>query len=368
VEFLATFDDASVTDLRDRLARARFPEPATMEGWSQGVPLAEMRRLTAYWRDGYDWERLRARLTSVPQIMVSVDGLDVHAIHVRSSRPDAVPLLLTHGWPSTCYEFLEVIPLLTEPDDGPAFHVVCPSLPGYGFSGRPDGPGWDADRIADAWATLMTELGHDHFVAQGGDWGALVSTQLAIRHRDRLLGLHLTMPLATSTHGDRADVTPFEQHGLDRERDYRRSGFAYAVTQCTRPQTIGYALVDSPVALCAWVVEKLHDWSGRDEAGQSLLDDDTMLDIVSVYWLTGTGASSARLYLEALRMDLDVPVDVPTGCSIFAHEIIRPPRSAVARRYRDLRSWQEVARGGHFAASEVPQEFAHQVQAFVTLL
>lgn len=358
--------DDLVADLRDRLARTRLPEAET--GPDQGIGLDVVRRLLARWRDDYDWARLGERIGSVPQVRVAVDGLTHHALHVRSPRPDAVPLLLAHGWPSTPYEFLDVLPLLTEPAEGPAFHVVCPALPGYAFSDRPSETGWGPGRTADAWADLMGVLGYDRFVAQGGDWGAIVTTALAVRRPDRLLGLHLTMPTARTTDADTVDLSAFEQHGEDRTRAFRRTGSGYSRLQRTRPQTIGYALLDSPVALLAWVAEKLLAWSGRDLSGRPLLDDDAVLDVVSLYWLTGTGASAARMYAESRLGDVDDPVLVPTGCSIFADEVVRTPRSAVARRYRDLRYWAELPVGGHFAAAEVPEQFAAEVRAFAATL
>lgn len=357
-----------VAELHARLERTRWPEEETEPGWEQGPPLVEMRRLVDHWRDGYDWERFAARIASVPQLLVEIDGLDIHAIHVRSSDPDAVPLLLTHGWPSTCFEFLDVIRLLTEPEEGQAFHVVCPSLPGYGWSGKPAGPGWGVERTADAWVELMEALGYSRFIAQGGDWGAMVTTELGVRHPDRLLGVHLTMPMAAREEGDEDGASELQLAGLEREARFRKQGHGYNLLQRTRPQTIGYSLTDSPVGQCAWIVEKLNDWSGIDEAGRCLLDDDAMLDVVSTYWLTGTAASSARLYREAVGLDRATYVDVPTGVTVFPHEIIRPPRKAVERRYRGLNYWSEQDRGGHFAAAEVPDLFAGEVRAFVETL
>ena len=367
MDFTPVIEDAAITELGHRLDLTRWPQHETHA--DQGLPLDVLRDLVDHWRHHYDWDRLRARLASAPQVLVAVDGLDHHALHLRSSRADATPLLLGHGWPSTCFEFLEAARLLAEPeDDGRAFHVVCPSLPGYAFSGKPVEPGWGAARIADAWAGLMSELGYDAFLAHGGDWGATVATEMALRHPDRLTGLHLTMPIVAPTAEESAAATPDEQAGLARERAYRRGGFGYAQIQHTRPQTLGYALDDSPIGLCAWIAEKLRDWSGRDEAGRPLLSDDAILDIVSTYWLTRTGTSSARLYYEALRMDVSSAVTVPTGCSIFADEIIRPPRGAVARRYPNLRSWRTVERGGHFPAAEVPHQFAQEIRAFASVL
>jgi len=366
MNFSPRIDDDPIADLKDRLDRARWPDRETDP--SQGVPLDDLRALVEHWRHRYDWDRLRARLTSVPQVLVPIDGLEHHAVHLRSSRADATPLLLAHGWPSTCFEFLDAARLLVEPDEGPAFHVVCPSLPGYGFSGKPDEPGWNAARTADAWVALMGALGYQTFLAHGGDWGATVTTELALRSPERLSGLHLTMPIVVPTVVETTHVSDFERRGLERDRAYRRTGFGYAQIQLTRPQTLGYALDDSPIGLCAWIAEKLRDWSGRDATGRSLLSDDAMLDIVSVYWFTRTATTSARLYFESLRMDVVTPVTVPTGCSIFADEIIRPSRAAVARRYLDLRSWRTVDAGGHFPAAEVPERFADEVRAFAAAL
>lgn len=366
--FVPEVGGAQVADLRDRLSGTRWPEEATEPGGVQGPGLADLQELVAYWRDGYDWARLEKRVTSVPQVRVEVDGLGIHAIHVRSNRPDAVPLVLTHGWPSTCFEFLDVLPLLTDPEQGQAFHVVAPSLPGYGWSDRPSTTGWGVERTADAWAALMDALGYPAFMAHGGDWGAVISTALARRHSDRVLGLHVTLPMSKATEADREWASANERRGLEREDAYRKDGYAYAQVQRSRPQTIGYALVDSPAALCAWIAEKLWAWSDTGPEGASLLSADDVLDTVSIYWLTATGASAARLYREVDWRAQSGFVDVPSGCSIFPAEIIRPPRSAVARQYRDLRHWRELDRGGHFAAIEVPHLLATEIRDFAEVL
>jgi pimeloyl-ACP methyl ester carboxylesterase len=329
-----------------------------------------LRGLAERWVDGYDWDRYRARLARWPQVRLELQGLMTHAIHVPSSRPDAVPLLLGHGWPSTCFEFDRALPLLVDPPAGtPAFHVLCPSLPGYGYAGVPTEPGWGVGSTASWWAQLMTALGYPRFVVHGGDWGAMVATEMALRLPERLLGLHLTMPLARVGDDDRASASGAQADGVARERAFRREGFAYALVQATRPQSIGVALDDSPVGLLAWIGEKLDAWSGDDPDGRSLLDEDAVLDVVTTYWLTRTATSSARLYAESLRLDLDEPVaGVPTGCSVFAAEVVRPPRSAVERRYGPLVSWSEVPLGGHFPAAEVPEMFAEELRAFAELL
>lgn len=354
-----------VLDLRRRLEATRWPSASWDAG--HGTSLDRVTALAARWGHDYDFLRLEDRLRRHPQVKLEVDGLLHHALHVRSSDPTAVPLLLGHGWPSTCFEFDRVVERLTSGSEhAPAFHVVCPSLPGYAFSGRPTGPGWGPARTADAWVSLMSTLGHERFVVHGGDWGASVATEMALRHPDRLLGLHLSMPLVQVTEADRAlSSSSFEQAGADRERSFRRSGFAYALLQMTRPQTIGYALDDSPVGLLAWMAEKLDDWSGTRADGSSLLDDDAVLDVASVYWLTRSGTSAARMYAEGLRSDLDRPItDVATGCSIFGADVIQPPRAAVERRYRRLVMWSQCERGGHFPAAEVPDVFVAEIGAF----
>ncbi|MDR7254203.1 pimeloyl-ACP methyl ester carboxylesterase [Nocardioides sp. BE266] len=354
-----------VLDLRRRLASVRWPSASLDPG--HGTSLERMKHLVSRWERDYDFERLEQRLRTHPQIRLEVDGVLHHAVYLRSPDPAAVPLLLGHGWPSTCYEFDRVVERLTQASDhAPAFHVVCPSLPGYAYSGKPTEPGWGPARTADAWVSLMSALGHDRFVAHGGDWGASVSTELAIRHPDRLLGLHLSMPLVQVTEEDRAAVTTeLGRAGAERERAFRRSGYAYALLQMTRPQTIGYSLEDSPVGLLAWLTEKLDAWSDWHPDRSSFLDDDAVLDVTSVYWLTRSATSAARMYAEGLRSDLGRAVtEVPTGCSIFGADVIQPPRSAVERRYRRLVTWSELEHGGHFPAAEVPDIFIDEIRAF----
>lgn len=354
--------DADLADLRDRLRRTRWPEPATADGWAQGPPLDEVRRLCRYWADGYDWRATEARLNARPQFRTRIDGLGIHVVHVRSPRPGAVPLLLTHGWPGSIVEFDKVIGPLSED-----FHVVCPSLPGYGFSDRPAKPGWGVRRIADAWAELMTRLGYDRFVAQGHDWGTSVSTEIGRRHPARVLGLHLVPPLVAPDPATFADLTAAERAALA-DLDAGPAGDGYSLEQSTRPQTIGYGLVDSPAALCAWIVEKFQAWTDGD-----VLTDDDLLDNLMLYWLPGTGASAARLYWESFAevqarfRDPEVHdvVDVPVGCSVFPRENPRPSRRWAQRRFPDIRYWNEPPRGGHFAAFEQPGLFVAEVRACV---
>ena len=378
--FRIAVPDLVLDDLRERLRRTRWPEPETVGDWSQGVPRAYLQDLCAYWADGYRWRAREARLNALPQVRTRIDGLGIHAVHVRSPHPGALPLIVTHGWPGSIAELAKVVGPLADPpahggDAADAFHVVCPSLPGYGFSDRPSRPGWGVGRIAEAWIELMSRLGYDRFGAQGGDWGVSVSTAIGQRAPDRVVGLHLNPPLAAPDPATLDDLTDRERAALDDLDRARRWESGYAEQQATRPQTIGYSLVDSPAGLCAWIVEKFRAWTDCDGHPENVLDRDEMLDDVTIYWVTGTGASSARLYWESFRQVsrtfVDEVVDtvpVPTGGSIFPKEIPRPSRRWAERRYPDLRYWNELDRGGHFAAFEQPELFVDEVRAFFRLV
>jgi epoxide hydrolase len=369
--FRIDIPEADLDDLRDRLRRTRWPEPEPVGDWSQGTPLAYTRELCDYWRTGYDWRAAEARLNGFPQFRTEIDGVDIHFLHVRSPHQDALPLLMTHGWPGSVVEFGKVIGPLTDPeryggDRADAFHLVCPSLPGYGFSGKPDRPGWGVQNIADAWAELMGRLGYQRYAAQGGDWGATVTTALAIRHPGPLAGIHLNMVTAfpdRAARGSQEDLTPQEQAALASLAHYDKEDSGYSKQQSTRPQTIGYGLVDSPAALCAWIVEKFWSWTDCDGDPATVLTRDEMLDNIMLYWLPGTGASAARLYWESFRKPLPGPVTVPAGCSIFPKEIFRPSRRWAEQRFTDLRYWNELDKGGHFAAFEQPGTFVTEVRA-----
>ena len=319
--FLLEVPEAELSDLRRRLRATRWPEPEPVPDWSQGVPLAYLRDLCEYWADGYDWRRAEARLNALPQFQTEIDGLSIVFAHVRSPRPDALPLILTHGWPGSVVEFSKVIGPLSDPGDGgDAFHVVCPSLPGYGFSGRPDRAGWGVERIARAWAELMARLGYSRYGAAGSDWGTSVSTLLGQQDRAHVAGVHLVPPLAgpdPSTFGDLTDAERAAMESLEYAAEWD-SG--YSREHATRPQTVGYGLVDSPAFLAAWIVEKF--WSWADHAGslEDVLSRDDLLDNLMLYWLPGTGASAARLYWESIRQvnawiagPAGATVDVPVG-------------------------------------------------------
>jgi pimeloyl-ACP methyl ester carboxylesterase len=368
--------ESELRDLRERLGRTRWPERETVDDSSQGVPLAYVQELCAYWAEGYDWRATEARLNALPQFRTELDGLGIHFLHVRSPHAEALPLVLTHGWPGSVLEFEKVIGPLTDPtahggDAADAFHVVCPSLPGYGFSGRPDRPGWGVERIARAWIELMGRLGHTRYGAAGLDWGTSITTSVAQQDREHVAGIHVIPPLAPPDPATLDDLTDAEQAALDALERARTWDSGYAEEQGTRPQTVGYGLVDSPVGLCAWIVEKFWAWTDCDGRLENVVSRDELLDNLMLYWLPGTGASAARLYWESIRQvaqyisgPLGDTVDAPTGCSIFAKENQRPSRRWAERRFTDIRHWHEPDKGGHFAALEQPELFVGELRSF----
>jgi pimeloyl-ACP methyl ester carboxylesterase len=359
---------SALDDLRQRLAHARWPERETVADWSQGVPLARLSALVDYWRTDYDWRRCEATLNGFDQYRTEIDGLGIHFLHVRSPHADALPILITHGWPGSVIEFFKIIGPLTDPtahggDVRDAFHVVAPSLPGFGFSDRPAERGWDADRIARAWAELMHRLGYDRYVAQGGDWGSVVTTAMGRQRPAGLAGIHLNMPLVIPDPVPTAGLSVEEQRAVDRYQRFLSDGFGYFLQQATRPQTIGYALTDSPVGQAAWIYEKFQAWTDNDGDPEDALTRDEMLDVITLYWLTETAASSARMYLENAEVTGDPPViEMRVGCSIFPREIVPAPRSWAERVYPNLIHWNELDRGGHFAAFEQPALFTRELR------
>jgi pimeloyl-ACP methyl ester carboxylesterase len=353
-------------DLQARLAHTRWPEAECVDDWSQGIPLAYTRELAAYWANGYDWRSREAALNRFDQFTTEIGGLDIHFIHQRSPHEDALPLMITHGWPGSIVEFHKVIEPLVNPASGrpeDAFHVVCPSLPGYGFSGKPSETGWGVDKIAQAWETLMRRLGYDRYGAQGGDWGAAVTTQIG-RNRGHCVGIHLNMPIARPAAGSGGDLSEDEQQVLAAYAQHRRWGTGYSKQQSTRPQTLGYGLVDSPVGQLAWIVEKFWAWTDCDGHPENALSRDELLDNVMLYWATGSGASSARLYWESFNSFItDGRVELPTGVAAFPKEILRTPRRWCEAAY-NITHWSTMPRGGHFAAFEQPDLFVDDVRAF----
>jgi epoxide hydrolase len=372
--------ESELAELKLRLRLTRWPDAETVGDWSQGVPLSYLRELCDYWCDEYDWRATERRLNDLPQFETTLDGLNIQFIHVRSSHDEALPLVLTHGWPGSVIEFLKVIGPLTEPtrhggSARDAFHVVCPSLPGYGFSGKPAEPGWGVERIADAWAELMTRLEYQRFGAQGSDWGTSISTSLGQRHSERIIGIHLVPPLAPPDPSTLDDLTDREREALATIEHSARRDSGYSQEHATRPQTIGYALVDSPAALAAWIVDKFHAWTDNGGDLERVVSRDELLDNIMFYWLPGSGASSVRIYWESMAQvnewisgRVTDSVDVATGCSIFPKELQRPSRRWAERRFHDIRYWGEPARGGHFAALEQPELFVDELRAFFRLV
>lgn len=365
--FRIEIEEAELVDLKCRIAGTRWPEPATVDDWSQGAPLTYVRDLCEYWAQTYDWRAREARLNALPQFRTEVDDLGIHFLHVRSPVAEALPLVMTHGWPGSIVEFLEVIGPLTDPaahggDPADAFHLVCPSLPGYGFTDKPRVAGWGVERTARAWAELMSRLGYERYVAQGGDWGAAVTSALAIVDPTRIAGIHLNMIIAGPGRDATDDLTSAEQAALASMKYYEEWDSGYSKQQSTRPQTIGYSLLDSPAGLCAWIIEKFWSWTDTDGDPVAALGADRLLDNVMLYWLTRSGASSARMYWESFRGRPRGQVEVPTAVSIFPKEIFRPSRRWAERRYVNIVHWEELDRGGHFAAFEQPALFVEQVR------
>jgi len=365
--FRIAASEEALDDLRRRLRATRWPEAETVDDWSQGIPLAYTREVCAYWAEKYDWRGREARLNELPQFRTEIDGLGIHFLHVRSPQEDALPLVITHGWPGSVVEFHKVIGPLTDPvahggDAGDAFHVVCPSLPGYGFSDKPARAGWGVERIAGAWAVLMGRLGYRRYVAQGGDWGSMVTTALGTQDPEHCAAIHLNMPVAPPAPDQMGEPTEQEQQALAALAHYEQWGSGYSKQQSTRPQTLGYGLLDSPAGQAAWILEKFQAWTDCDGHPENVLSRDELLDNVMLYWLPGTAASSARLYWESFRNPHLGEVTVPTGCSIFPKEIIRCSRRWAERRFRNLIHWRELDRGGHFAAFEQPERFVAELR------
>jgi len=376
--FRVDMPDDAIADLRRRIAATRLPSQELVADRSQGVQLATIQELARYWSTEYDWRACEARLNALPQFKTQIDGVDVHFIHVRSRHENALPLIITHGWPGSVIEQLGVIGPLTDPaahgaaaED--AFHLVVPSMPGYGFSGQPAEAGWDPGRIAQAWAQLMRRLGYDRYVAQGGDQGAWVTDQMGRQAPEGLIGIHMNL-LVTTLDGVPTD-TEAERAAADARQAFMTSGFGYFLEQATRPQTIGYALTDSPLALAAWMLDHDTDsyykisraFTGGQPSGG--LTRDHILDNITLYWLTGTGTSAARSYWEHGRAaalatgQAPAEVKIPVGFTVFPGESFRAPRSWVELGYPTLAYFNEVSKGGHFAAWEEPELFSEEIRA-----
>ena len=366
VPFVLDIPEDQVADLHERLRRVRLPEPEPVDDWSQGIPAATVAELCRAWLEDHDVHALADELNARGQYRTVIDGLGFHFLHVRSPRSDAQPLIITHGWPGSVVEVLDVLDALIAPENpsDPAFHVVAPSLPGFGFSDKPTTTGWTVDHIADAWVELMDRLGYDRFLAQGGDWGAMVTTQLGVRHPDRVAMIHTTMPLVDRPEGRRTEDLPdLEQRWLAQAREFREVGGGYSAQQRTRPQTLGYGLVDSPAGQLAWIAEKFGVWTFGGPTLEPSVPRRRLLDNVAVYWFGASGASSARMYWESFSgVDRSSPVTVPSAVSMFPAEMAKMPRSWVEARYTDLRRWNVLDRGGHFASLEEPELFVAELR------
>ena len=360
--------DAVLDDLRDRLGRTRFPDQLESSGWDYGTELSYLKELCAYWHDKFDWRAREAELNRFDQYKTEIDGLDLHFIHQRSKQPDALPLVLTHGWPGSIFLFHKVIDALVDPtahggDARDAFHVVCPSMPGYGFSDPPREPGFDVQRVAAAEARLMERLGYARYGAQGGDWGAFVTTWLGLDDPEHCCAIHLNMVVAF---GEDAELTPEEKQALADVQHFQAEETGYQQIQGTKPQTLGYGLNDSPAGLAAWIVEKFRTWSDCDGDIESTFSKDELLTNTTIYWVTQTITSSTRLYYEnrrSGRLGFDRKVEVPTGCAIYPKEIYRAPRKWAEGRF-NVQHWATLPRGGHFAALEEPELFVADVREF----
>jgi pimeloyl-ACP methyl ester carboxylesterase len=381
--FHAHFSDAQLADLRARIAATRWPDKETVSDRSQGAQLDKLKALVDYWGTSYDWHKAEDRLNALPQYVTTIDGVDIHFIWVRSRNPNALPLIMTHGWPGSVFEELKVIRPLTDPvayggraED--SFDLVLPSMPGYGFSGKPTNTEWTPDHIARAWEELMRRLGYKHYVAQGGDWGSVIADKMAAQKPPGLLGIHVNMPatvppeIAKSLQAGSpppAGLSARERAAYKSLDNLYTRGGGYAAMMVTRPQTIGYALADSPVGQAAWMYDKFADWTYSGGDPERSLTKDEMLDDITLYWLTNTSTSAARLYWENNANNFNaVDISIPAAVTVFPGEIYQAPRTWTERSYHNLIYFNEVNKGGHFAAWEQPQLFAEELRAaFKTL-
>jgi pimeloyl-ACP methyl ester carboxylesterase len=372
VPFTLHVPDAAIADLRERLVRTRFPDQAG-EPWAYGTDVAYMQALVRYWQNGFDWRAVEAQLNALPQYKVPLHGIDLHFIHLSGKGPNPCPLLLAHGWPGSVLEFLEIIPRLTDParfggDPADAFTVVAPSLPGYGLSFAPGQERFGVEAIAECFAELMTMLGYRRFAAQGGDWGAFVTSRLGYSYAQRMIGIHLNLLPLRREPTMVADPTRDERAYLEELKVFLKEETGYQWIQGTRPQTLAFALTDSPVGLAAWIVEKFRAWSDCGGDLESVFTKDQLLANIALYWFTGAIGSSFWPYYARMHGPWPIPdgatIDVPTGYAAFPREILRPPRSMAERVFTDIRRWTVMRKGGHFAAMEQPEALADDIRAF----
>jgi len=356
-----------LSDLKARLELTRWPDKETPDDWSQGIPLTYMKEVHEYWMGSYDWPARLKLLNRWPGFMTEIDGLDIHFLHIRSESDKAVPLIVTHGWPGSIVEFQKVIGPLTDPaahggDDADAFHLVIPTLPGFGYSGKPTAPGWNIERIASAWDELMCRLGYDSYFAQGGDWGSIVTSAIGVQNKGHCRGIHVNMPIAPPDPEQMDDMTELEQGALAAMQFYQEHDSGYSKQQSTRPQTLGYGLADSPIGQAAWILEKFYQWMDCGGHPENIASRDELLDNVMMYWITDSGASSARIYWESFGNTGADPIDIPVGCSIFPKEIFKTSERWAKKRFSNLVHFEVLDKGGHFAAFERPETFVDQVR------
>ena len=366
--FVISISDEQITDLKNRIANTRWPDAETTSGWNQGVPLAYVKELVQYWGEQYDQQRLANRLNAFDNFKTNLLGLNIHFMHIKSSNPNARPLLLTHGWPGSVVEFLKVIGPLTEPQEhggtaDDAFHLVIPSLPGYGFSDKPQATGWGVEKIADAWSTLMARLGYSQYFAQGGDWGSVITSYIARQDPEHCLGIHINMGIVAPD-PNAENLTANELSIMAGWKYYQDWDSGYSKQQATRPQTLGYGLVDSPSGQAAWIVEKFYQWMDCGGHPENIVSRDELLDNIMVYWLTGSGASSARLYWESFGggEGREQPVSIPMGATISAKDIFRTSERFASRVFTNIVYWKDKEEGGHFAAFEQPNAFVSELR------
>ncbi|MFY7835669.1 MAG: epoxide hydrolase family protein [Novosphingobium sp.] len=365
--FVVDVPQSDIEDLHRRIDMARWPEKETVEDWSQGTPLTTLQDFVSHWRNRYDWYACQKLLNDWGMFETEIDGVMIRFLHVRSPHEMARPLVLTHGWPGSILEFRRCIAPLTQPEEhggtaADAFHVVIPCLPGYGFSGKPAVSGWSVEKIARAWGELMGRLGYDRWFAQGGDWGSAVTTAIAVQQVQGCAGIHLNMPIARPLPEDMAAPGPDEASALMKMQHYQDWDSGYSKEQATRPQTVGYGLVDSPVGLAGWIYEKMWAWTDNEGRAEDALSRDDMLDNIMLYWLTASGASSARLYWESFGSFGPKDIPLPVGASAFPKEIIPAPRKWFERHCPKLLYWGEPEKGGHFAAWEQPEAFVKELR------
>lgn len=367
--FTLAIPQSQLDDLALRIDLTRWPEKEAVDDWSQGTPLAALQDLVGYWRSGYDWRRCEARLNALGQFVTEIDGLDIHFLHVRSPHKDAMPLVMTHGWPGSVIEFMGVVEALTNPDDpAQAFHLVLPSLPGFGFSGKPARTGWGVEKIGRAWGELMTRLGYDRWLAQGGDWGSAVTTAIGVQQVQGCAGIHLNMPIGRPEPEDLANPSPAELKALGALKHYQDWDSGYSTQQRTRPQTVGYGLVDSPAGLAGWIFEKMWAWTDNAGSPYDALSRDQILDNLMLYWLPANGVSSARLYWESFGAFAPQQITLPVAVSAFPKEILPTPRKWAERNFPNLVHWGDMDKGGHFAAWEEPEAFVRELRSAFALM